>query len=261
MNLWIKVLVCFIAGIGAGLGTGFAGMSAAAVISPMLITFLGLPAYEAVGIALASDVLASAVSAYTYGKNKNLDIKNGLVMMVTVLLFTLVGSWVASLVPNTTMGSFSVFMTMLLGIKFIVKPVMTTKEAMAGVSAKKRVIQSIICGIVVGFICGFVGAGGGMMMLLLLTSILGYELKTAVGTSVFIMTFTALTGAVSHFAIGGMPDLWCLVLCVAFTLLWARIAALFANKVSAKTLNRAVGVVLTVLGVAILSVNAFRGIG
>ena len=261
MNLWIKVLVCFIAGIGAGLGTGFAGMSAAAVISPMLITFLGMPAYEAVGIALASDVLASAVSAYTYGKNKNLDIKNGLVMMVTVLLFTLVGSWVASLVPNTTMGSFSVFMTMLLGIKFIVKPVMTTKEAMAGVSAKKRVIQSIICGTVVGFICGFVGAGGGMMMLLLLTSILGYELKAAVGTSVFIMTFTALTGAVSHFAIGGMPDLWCLVLCVAFTLLWARIAALFANKVSAKTLNRAVGVVLTVLGVAILSVNAFRGIG
>ena len=73
-----KFFICFIAGIGAGLGTGFAGMSAAAVISPMLITFLGLPAYEAVGIALASDVLASAISAYTYGKNKNLDIRNGL---------------------------------------------------------------------------------------------------------------------------------------------------------------------------------------
>ena len=57
-----KFLICFIAGIGAGLGTGFAGMSAAAVISPMLITFLGMPAYEAVGIALASDVLASAVT-------------------------------------------------------------------------------------------------------------------------------------------------------------------------------------------------------
>ena len=187
----IKILVCFFAGIGAGLGTGFAGMSAAAVISPMLITFLDMPAYEAVGIALASDVLASAVSAYTYGKNKNLDIRNGFVMMISVLLFTLIGSWIASLVPNSTMGSFSVFMTMLLGIKFIVKPVMTTKEAMEAVSAKKRVLQSIICGAAVGFICGFIGAGGGMMMLLLLTSVLGFELKTAVGTSVFIMTFTA----------------------------------------------------------------------
>ena len=253
-----KFVICFIAGIGAGLGTGFAGMSAAAVISPMLITFLGLPAYEAVGIALASDVLASAVSAYTYGKNKNLDIRNGLVMMVTVLLFTLVGSFVASRVPNTTMGSFSVFMTLLLGIKFIVKPVMTTKESMQAVSGRKRIIQSVASGIVVGFICGFVGAGGGMMMLLLLTSLLGYELKTAVGTSVFIMAFTAFTGAVSHFAIGGMPDIWCLLFCVASTLLWARIAAKFANKASAVTLNRATGVVLAVLGVVILGVNYLK---
>lgn len=95
------------------------------------------------------------------------------------------------------------------------------------------------------------------MMLLLLTSVLGYELKTAVGTSVFIMTFTAFTGAVSHMVIGGMPDLACLFLCVLFTLIWARIAARFANKASAITLNRAVGVVLTVLGAAILIVNRF----
>ncbi|MCM1046356.1 MAG: sulfite exporter TauE/SafE family protein [Candidatus Gastranaerophilales bacterium] len=251
----LEIIVCFLAGLGAGLGTGFAGMSAAAVISPMLITFLDIPAYEAVGIALASDVLASAVSAYTYGKNKNLDIRNGMVMMATVLLFTMVGSWIASKVPNTTMGSFSVVMTLLLGIKFIVKPVMATKETMASVNPKKRIVQSITCGAMVGLICGFVGAGGGMMMLLLLTSVLGFELKTAVGTSVFIMAFTALTGAVSHFAIGGIPDLWCLALCVTFTLLWARVAARFANKASAKTLNRATGIVLTVLGVAILSVN------
>lgn len=249
------ILICFLAGMGAGLGTGFAGMSAAAVISPMLITFLGIPAYSAVGIALASDVLASAVSAYTYGKNKNLDVKNGLIMMATVLCFTMVGSWVSSLVPSQTMGSFSVCMTFLLGIKFIVKPVMTTREAMNQVDSKKRVVQSILCGMLVGFICGFVGAGGGMMMLLVLTSVLGYELKTAVGTSVFIMAFTALTGSVSHFAIGGLPDFTILALCVLFTLLWTRVAARFANKASPLVLNRATGVVLTVLGGAIMLVN------
>lgn len=250
-----KFIVCFIAGIGAGLGTGFAGMSAAAVISPMLIAFLNMPAYEAVGIALASDVLASAISAYTYGKNKNLDIKNGIVMMISVLCFTLVGSWIASLVPNQTMGNFSMVMTFLLGVKFIVKPVMTTKESMETVSPRKRFIQSVICGIMIGFICGFIGAGGSMMMLLILTSVLGYELKTAVGTSVFIMTFTAFTGAASHIAIGGFPDLWCLVFCVLSTLLWARIAARFANKASAATLNRATGIVLVILGAAIMIVS------
>lgn len=253
MHLLFTIIVTFFAGMGAGLGTGFAGMSAAAVISPILITFLGIDPYMAVGIALSSDVLASAVSAYTYGKNKNLDIKNGLIMMVTVLIFTVVGSYISSLVPSATMGNFSVFMTFLLGIKFIVRPVMTTKEAMQGVFAKKRAMQSVICGIIIGFICGFIGAGGGMMMLLILTSVLGYELKTAVGTSVFIMTFTAFTGAVSHFAIGGLPDPAVWILCIIFTLIWARIAAVLANKATPKTLNRATGVILVVLGVVVMA--------
>lgn len=250
-----QFIICFIAGIGAGLGTGFAGMSAAAVISPMLITFLGMEPYLAVGVALASDVCASAVSAYTYGKHKNLDIRNGLVMMASVLCFTLVGSYASSLVPSTAMGGFSTVMTLLLGIKFIVRPVMTTRSSMEQTDKKKRFIQSVLCGAVVGFICGFVGAGGGMMMLLLLTSVLGYELKTAVGTSVFIMTFTAFTGAASHFAIGGARDMKSLVFCVLSTLLWARIAARFANKAAPAVLNRVTGVVLTVLGAAILAVN------
>ena len=254
MELLIKFIVCLLAGLGAGLGTGFAGMSAAAVISPVLITFLDMDPYMAVGIALASDVLASAVSAYTYGKNKNLDIKNGVVMLAAVLCFTMAGSYVSSLVPGTTMGSFSVFMTMLLGMKFLIKPVTEPKASFTNATAKQKVLRSLFCGILVGFICGFVGAGGGMMMLLVLTSVLGYELKTAVGTSVFIMTFTAFTGSVSHFALGGMPDLWVLLFCVLSTLLFARIAALIANKASAKTLNRITGIILIILGVVVLFV-------
>ncbi len=250
-----SILVCLLAGLGAGLGTGLAGISAAAVISPMLIAFLDIPAYQAVGIALASDVLASGVSAWTYHRNGNLDVRNGLIMMLTVLVFTLVGSWVSSLIPNQTMGSFSTVMTLLLGIKFLVRPVMTTRQAMTSVSAGRRAAQSILCGMMIGFICGFVGAGGGMMMLLVLTSVLGYELKTAVGTSVFIMAFTALTGAASHFAIDGAPDLAVLLPCVVFTLLFARIGARLANRATPERLNRMVGVVLTVLGAAILIVS------
>lgn len=252
MNIAITVLVTFFAGMGAGLGTGFAGLSAAAVISPMLITFLHMEPYMAVGVALSSDVLASGVSSIIYYKHKNLDIKNGLIMMLTVLIFTVIGSYAASLLPSATMGGFAVFMTFLLGVKFIMRPVMTTREAMMQVSKRKRIIQSILCGCIIGSICGFVGAGGGMMMLLILTSVLGYELKTAVGTSVFIMTFTALTGAVSHFTIGGAPDWTVFALCVVFTLLWARIAAVFANRATPKTLNRATGVILVILGLVVL---------
>ena len=251
----IKILVCFIAGAGAGIGTGFAGMSAAAVIGPMLATFLGIPAYDAIGIGLISDVLASLVSAYTYKKSGNLDVKNSLPLLVSVLAFTAVGSFVGSLLPEQAMSGTMQIALIIIGLRFLLKPVNKTKEQLAQSSPKGRLIKAIVGGVLVGFICGFAGAGGGMMLLLVLTSFLGYPMHLAVGTSVFIMAFTALTGGISHFLIRGAPDLTCLALCVVFTLLWARIAAKIANKSNAKTLNRTVGIVMIATSAVILAVN------
>lgn len=258
MELFFTILVCFLAGTGAGIGTGFAGMSAAAVIGPVLTTFLGIPAYEAVGIGLISDVLASAVSAYTYKKGGNLDVKNSLPMLISVLLFTVVGSLVASLLPEQTMSGTMQVALMIIGLRFLLKPVMTTREQMSALTPREKLVQSIVGGIFIGFICGFIGAGGGMMLLFVLTSLLGYPVHIAVGTSVFIMAFTALTGGISHFTISGIPHITALVLCVVFTLIWARIAAVIANKASAKTLNRVVGVVMIATSIVILIANNWR---
>ena len=184
--------------------------------------------------------------------------KNSLPMMITVLIVTVIGSFVASFLPEKAMGSTMQIALIIIGLRFILKPVTTTKEQMNAGSPQKRLIKSIVGGVFVGFICGFVGAGGGMMMLFVLTSFLGYQMHMAVGTSVFIMAFTALVGGISHFAIGGMPDIMAMVLCAAFTLLWARIAAIIANKSDAKTLNRTVGVVMILTSIVILIVNGIR---
>ena len=55
--------------------------------------------------------------------------------------------------------------------------------------------------------------------------------------------------------IGGMPDWTVWILCVIFTLIWARIAALFANKATPKTLNRVTGVILVILGLVVMGFN------
>ncbi len=253
-DILAKILVCFIAGAGAGIGTGFAGMSAAAVIGPMLTTFLGIPAYDAVGIGLISDVLASSVSAYTYKRNGNLDVKNSIPLLVSVLAVTTIGSFVASFLPERAMSGTMQIALIILGLRFLLLPVGKKKDRSAS-SPKGRTIKAVLGGIFVGFICGFVGAGGGMMLLLVLTAFLGYPTHLAVGTSVFIMAFTALTGGISHFVIGGFPDILCLSLCVLFTLLWARIAAKIANRSNERTLNRAVGIVMIVTSLVILFVN------
>ncbi len=240
----VLILLYILAGVGAGLGTGFAGMSAAVVVAPVLIVFTGMDSYTAVGIALASDVLASAVSAVTYGKNKNIDIKNSLPLLIPVLIFTFLGSVFSR---GIELGILSLFMTLGLGLKFILLPVKNSVEEMEVQEKKKQIIRSILAGCVVGLVCGFVGAGGGILLLLILTSVLGYELKMAVGTSVFIMTFTALIGAGAHFAFDGMPDLTALIVCSLSTLVFARVGAYIANRVENKTLNRFMGWLLIVL--------------
>ena len=250
-----EVLICFLAGAGAGLGTGFAGLSAATVITPMLVVFLGVPAYQAIGIALASDVLASAASARTYAKNGCVDIRNGIAMMVGVLSMTVVGSWLSSYVESGTLGGFSIFMTWVLGVRFLFFPILVPKDTMHKRSGAQQICAGLAGGALVGLICGFFGAGGGMMMLMVLTLLLGYELKTAVGTSVFVMTFSALTGAISHFALGDAPNLRLLVLCMIFTLVWAQGAAKVAARSSPIALNRWTGMILTSLGTLLLVVN------
>ena len=254
----IEILVCMIAGLGAGIGTGFAGMSAASIITPILFTFLGIPVYEAIGIALASDVLASAVSAYTYKKNGNIDIKNSIIMLIAVLACTVLGSFLSRNVPNTGMSMGTTVAVFILGIKFTISPVRKIKEGVSEDSEDsemKKIIKSILSGIGIGMICGFLGAGGGMMMLMVLTGVLGYKLKKAVGTSVFIMAFTAFTGAVSHFVINGIHYVRVLILCIIFTLIFARIAAVIANKSSEKVMGRTVGITLIILGIVVLVLN------
>lgn len=254
-EFWIKFLVCFLAGAGAGIGTGFAGMSACAVIGPMLITFLGFSSYQAIGVGLASDIIASAVSAWTYHKSGNLDIKDNLLLLFVTLGVTFVCSILAKFLPDHAVGMWMQISMVIIGLRFLLKPVSRTREQMKQVSPREHNIKSILGGIYIGAVCGLMGAGGGMMLLFVLTSLLGYEMHIAVGTSVFIMTFTALTGGVSHLVIGGLPDIQVLILCVVFTLLWARISARIANKVSSKTLNRVVGTVMVLTGAVILAVD------
>lgn len=250
------IIICIIAGAGAGIGTGFAGLSAACFISPMLAAFLNVPIYEAVGIALSSDILASAVSAYTYHRAGNIDVKKGRILLYCVILFTIVGSVIAYFFASTDSGNtalsyISIVATLMLGVKFIRNP----NNPEHGEKAEKlqgKIWVSVLAGAIIGLICGFQGAGGGMMMLFALVAVLMFDMKKAVGTSVFIMTFTAFIGAAAHFIINGQPNYLYLIICVISTFIFARISAVWANRLSTRASYLIVGYLLAVSGVAML---------
>ena len=254
-----------IASIGAGVGTGLAGLSAATVMVPILIvlcpSFAGeTGAYQATAIALASDILGSAVTTITYAKHKHIDLKRGWIMLVCILTMCTVGSYVAWLAGNVVLGNFTLFLTFCIGIRFLVKPD-TSREDTVDKGAKldiKGVIISLFFGLTIGFGTGFVGTGGGMMMLVVFTAFLGMELKTAVGTSTFIMTFTALIASITHIAIHPaiVLERWdALLICIAVATVSSLLSARFANRVKNRTVGLVTGAVLTVLGASMLFLN------
>ena len=254
-----------IAALGAGIGTGLAGLSAATVMVPILIvlcpSFSGeTGAYQATAIALASDILGSAVTTFTYAKHKNIDLKRGWIMLTCILTMCTVGSYVAWLAGNAVLGGFTLFLTFFIGIRFLIKPD-TSRESTASKGEKldwKGVLISLFFGLTIGFGTGFVGTGGGMMMLVVFTAFLSMELKTAVGTSTFIMTFTAIIASVSHIIIHPaiILERWdVLLICIIVATAASLVSAQFANRVKNRTVGLVTGVVLTVLGATMLMLN------
>lgn len=210
---------------------------------------------------MASDVLASLLSAYTYYKNKNIDIRRGLIVMLTAFIGTIIGSYCGYLFSQKQpdgLGYISMLTTVFLGVKFLIKPVSGGKGAVltTGTSeAKNRTILAMCLGGLIGWVCGFTGSGGGILMLAVFTVVLGYNLKIAVGTSTLIMSIVALTGTISHFRMGAELKILPMLIVILSCLVGAVIAAEFANKCEIKKLNRIVGSVLIVLGITTILIK------
>ena len=251
-----------LAALGAGIGTGLAGLSAATVMVPILIvlcpSFGGeTGAYQATAIALTSDILGSAVTTTTYAKHKNIDLYRGWIMLACILTMSTVGSYVAWLAGSVVLGSFTLFLTFCIGIRFLIKPD-TSRDKTVVKGAKldrKGIAISLFFGLTIGFGTGFVGTGGGMMMLVVFTAFLGMELKTAVGTSTFIMTFTALIASISHIIIHPaiILERWdVMLICIVVATTASLASAQFANRVNNRTVGLVTGAVLTTMGAVLI---------
>lgn len=258
-------IVCILAAALAGIGTGLVGLSAATAMVPLLIvlcpTFQGEHgAYMATAIALASDILGSAVTTSVYAKNKNIDLKRGWILTVCVIGMCAVGSIAAYFTHQQVLGGFSLFLCVAIGIRFLVKPNSGEKADGKGTSklSKMQIGISLFFGLTIGFGTGFFGSGGGMMMLIVFTAMLGYDRKTAVGTSTFIMTFTALIASVSHILIEPAIVLQCwdyLLVCIITATAFSLISARFANRVNGKVVSYVTGSILLGLGLTLVFLN------
>ena len=214
----------------------------------------------ATAIALASDILGSAVTTGVYAKNKKIDLKHGWLIATCIIGMCTVGSIAAYFTHQAVLGGFSLFLCVAIGIRFLISPdskERPEKDGKVKLTAKEIAV-SLFFGLTIGFGTGFFGSGGGMMMLIVFTAMLGYDRKTAVGTSTFIMTFTALIASVSHILIEPTILLECwdfLLIAIIVATLFSLVSARFANKVNGKVVGYVTGAILLVLGLSMIVIN------
>lgn len=213
----------------------------------------------ATAFALASDILGSAVTSYVYAKNKKIDLRHGWLMLTCIVVMCMAGSVAAYFTHQSVLGNFALFLCVAIGIRFLVKPDSKDKPDRGGTVklTAKEIAVSLFFGLTIVFGTGFFGSGGGMMMPIVFTAMLGYDRRTAVGTSTFIMTFTALIASVSHILMEPAILLECwdyLLLSIGVATFFSLVSARFANRVNAKVVGLVTGATL-LLGLAMIFPN------
>ena len=242
-------LIYILAGLAGGVLTGMAGLTAAMVLTPILCGVCGWSGYDAVTLSLIANVPSAMVTCWTFYKNGNIELKRGLPIAVVSFLGAIVGSWLGylfSMVSENGISYFVIISNLFMALKFFL-PVKEKKENLTAAEerrAKTKTVIALILGFLIGIECGFMGSAGGALMLMVLTMVMGMDTKLAVGTSSMVMTLVALTGAVSHVAMGATVDLLPGIVVTVMCTIGAVGSAKFANTVDEKLLNRTAGVVL-----------------
>jgi hypothetical protein len=251
MAVIISYLVFLLAGFATGIVTGLIGASAIVVFVPIILLFLNYSLFALIGVSLSVDVFVSLFALINYRKFKHIDFKTGIYLAVPAILGSVLGSILSESIPNTNFLGITSLLTAFTGImlykrKVDVKEAHTMKDY-----SKTKLIISVILAFFVGALGGGLGSAGGITIFLLLIFFLNFETHSAIGTSIFVMFFIALSGAISHVEkVNAMGFHWILlVFAVIGGLLGAFYSAKLANLTKEKNLNKLVGILLFALGI------------
>ena len=246
------IIIILIAGIGAGVVTGLVGASAAIIMGPILILFLKMDPYLAIGLSLGTDVITSIVAGRIYYKNKHVDLNPILFLILFSFAGIVLGSYVSTFLPSNDLSGITGIAILITGVIFMLK-----KKESANKSnflerfrlkfKKHQVVWLSIIGFLIGMDVGVFGTGGGVVLLFVLVFVLDYEMHVAIGTSIIVMIVMAFSAGVSHYYFEPFSIIF-LLIAVVGGFFGARYTSIFANHISEHKLKKIVGIILIILG-------------
>ncbi|MDP6048208.1 MAG: sulfite exporter TauE/SafE family protein [Candidatus Bathyarchaeota archaeon] len=262
MNWSFFVLYLGGLGLASGLVMSLIGASAVMVIVPGITIVLNYPMHKAIGVSLLVDVIASMAVGYAYWRNGNVDLREGLWIALGAIAGAQFGAGITVEIPGTFLAiGYGVWMIGA-GATIWKKGLDRTKIAdrfYKYIRFKTRTWQIVLCiflGLLIGLNSGIFGAGGGVLIMLVLMFVLDYPIHSAIGTSTVIMAITAASSTTGYMMRGNV-DVTASLIVAAGTVIGGLSGAKFVNYVSERKLSKIVGGIFMILGVVMTVLRFF----
>ncbi len=226
-------------GLIAGYASGHLGIGGGIITKPAIRLMLGYSALIAVGTPLLVNIPTALSGAYIYYKNDLIDKRMAFVMMAPAALGAILGSYLTSFFNGSLILLLSAIVIFFLGARLPLN--LKIKKAQSFSSPYLMVIALFI-----GSAAGFLGLGGGFLLVPFLSLVIGHEMKLAFGTSLTIILAITIPGAVIHSMLGHI-DLPLAINLIIGVIPGAIIGARIAISLSEKYLKILFGTLLMVL--------------
>lgn len=239
-----------------GLSLGLIGGGGSILTVPILVYFLGVGPHEAVGMSLAVVGATSAFGAYLHHRRDNVDRSSGLLFGSAGIVGAIAGS------PLTRLVSSSTLLLIFAALMFVVAFAMLWRRRNPE-SETPRIPnrwKSLAAGFGVGLLTGFLGVGGGFLIVPALVFFGGLAMKPAIGTSLVVIAMNSAAGFFGHLAQMEI-DIAVTLGVIGIALAGTIAGTILSHRLAAVKLQRAFA--LLVIGVAVFLVvkNASTNFG
>lgn len=229
-----------------GLSLGLIGGGGSILTVPILVYFLGVQTHEAVAMSLAVVGATSLFGSFLHYRRENMDFQAGLIFGISGILGAFLGS------PLTHLVKPEALLLIFAGLMFVVAVSMIWRKKRAVDETKYEInrTKAIFAGFGVGVLTGFLGVGGGFLIVPALVFFGGLTMKKAVGTSLFVIFLNCAAGLIGHAAQEESHFDWSLTLLVIILAVGGAVfGTILSHRLAAQGLQKIFAVL--VLGVAL----------
>ncbi len=208
-----------------GLSLGLTGAGGSIITLPVLVYLAGLPPKAAVGLSLFIVGIASLVGAIQRFKSGEIHLKAGIMFTLSGMAGAAGGAQLTPLVSSRILMIIFAVLMLIVAINMLMGAKVAPSQ-----EAECRPMRCLIAGLCVGVLTGFIGVGGGFLLMPALVKFAKLPLRVATGTSLAVISFNSAAGFTSHF--GEAPPHWDL----AFTFAGIAAAGVLLGSYFAKRL-------------------------